>query len=86
VKHGAKIKRKLCGSDGCTNIVIKGGVCWRHGANRNSHDESTAFISHFGSEFDKTTLTRSNQRTAQVSVPEEVVVCGVVAENNYEEV
>jgi hypothetical protein len=31
-------------------------------------------------------LTRSNQRTAQVSVPEEVVVCGVVVENNYEEV
>jgi hypothetical protein len=44
-----------------------------------------------GSDFDKTTLTRSNQRTStasasQGSVPEEVVVCGVIANNNYEEV
>ena len=29
------------------------GVCRRHGANRNTYDESTAF----GSEFDKTTAT-----------------------------
>jgi hypothetical protein len=41
VKHGAKIKR--CSSEGCTNQVIKGGVCRRHGANRNPYDESTAF-------------------------------------------
>jgi hypothetical protein len=22
----------LCSSEGCTNYVVKGGVCWRHGA------------------------------------------------------
>ena len=33
IRHGAKLKRKLCSSDGCTtNIVQKGGVCYRHGA------------------------------------------------------
>jgi hypothetical protein len=30
VKHGAKVKR--CSSEGCKNIVKKGGVCVRHGA------------------------------------------------------
>ena len=30
VRHGYKIK--LCSSDGCTNIVVKGGVCVKHGA------------------------------------------------------
>jgi hypothetical protein len=30
MRHGAKIKR--CSSEGCTNIVVKGGVCVRHGA------------------------------------------------------
>ena len=51
MKHGAKVK--LCNSEGCTNQVQKGGVCCRHGANRNPYDESTAF----GSEFDKITAT-----------------------------
>jgi sulfur relay (sulfurtransferase) complex TusBCD TusD component (DsrE family) len=77
MKHGVKVK--LCSTEGCTNQSQKRGVCKRHGANRNHHDASTAFTSRFGSEFDKTTLTRSNQRTssAQCSVPEEVVICGV---------
>ena len=30
MKHGAK--RKLCSSDGCTNLAQKGGVCVKHGA------------------------------------------------------
>ena len=25
-------KVKLCSIESCTNIVVKGGVCWRHGA------------------------------------------------------
>ncbi len=90
IKHGAK--RKLCSVEGCTNHAKKGGVCRRHGAYRNPIDESTAFASCFGSEFDKTTVTHPNQRNSdsssnQGSLPTEVVVlCGVVAENNYEEV
>ena len=30
MRHGAK--RKLCNSEGCTNQVLKGGVCLKHGA------------------------------------------------------
>lgn len=30
MKHGAK--RRLCSTEGCTNMVVKGGVCVRHGA------------------------------------------------------
>jgi hypothetical protein len=87
VRHGAKLKR--CSSDGCTNKAQKGGVCWRHGANRNPNDESTAFTSCFGSEFEKTTVTQPNQRNSdsssnQGSLPAEVF-CGTIAEN-YEEV
>jgi hypothetical protein len=87
IKHGAKVK--LCSSEGCTNKVQKGGVCRRHGAYRNSHDESTAFPSCVGSEFDKTTLTHPNQRSLATlarpgSIPGEVVVCGVTAANDYE--
>ena len=77
MKHGAKAKQ--CSTEGCTNIAVKRGICKRHGACRNPHEESTAFTSCFGSEFDKTTLTHPNQRTptasaSQVSVPEEVVI------------
>ena len=58
----------------------------RHGANRNPADESTALASCLGSEFDKTTLTHPNQRTlaayaTQDSIPEQVVICGVIADN-----
>jgi len=28
-RHGAKMKR--CSSEGCTNIALKGGLCWTHG-------------------------------------------------------
>jgi hypothetical protein len=78
MKHGANVKR--CSIEGCTNYSQRGGVCKRHGAYRNPIDESTAFTSCFGSDFDKTTLTRPNQRTSaasasQGSVPEEVAVC-----------
>ena len=87
MKHGAK--KKLCSVEGCTNHSKRGGVCWRHGAYRNNHDESTAFASCFGSDFDKTTLTRPNQRNSaasptQGSVPNQVVVCGVIADNHVE--
>jgi len=61
-------------------------VCWRHGANRNTHDESTAF----GSEFEMTTATQTlpNQRASRVanrgegsSVPEEVaILCQEIVE------
>ena len=89
MRHGAKQKLKRCSSDGCTNQVVKRGVCRRHGAYRNPTDESTAFASCFGSEFDKTTVTHPNQRGSdsssnQGSLPAEVL-CGVIAEN-YEEV
>src|SRR5210317_1869431 len=90
IKHGAKHKR--CSSEGCTNQVVKKGVCWRHGAKvpyRNHDEESTAFASCFGSEFDKTTFTHPNQRTPSAStirgsVPEQVVIRGNVAENLVE--
>ena len=87
-RHGAKVKR--CSSDGCTNQAKRGGVCWRHGANLNHNDESTAFASCFGSEFEKTTVTHPSQRNSgsssnQGSFPAEIVLCGVIAEN-YEEV
>ncbi len=93
VRHGATRTMKRCSSDGCTNQARKGGVCWRHGPYRNPNDESTAFASCFGSEFEKTTATYpgqlesgSSSNQAQGSFPEEVVVvCGVIAEN-YEEV
>ena len=32
MKHGAKVKR--CSREGCTNQVIKGGVCVKHGAKK----------------------------------------------------
>ena len=66
MRHGAK--RKLCSIEGCTNHVKRGGVCWRHGANRNTHDESTAF----GSEFDMTTASKTlpNQRASRAAVRE----------------
>jgi hypothetical protein len=85
VKHGAK--KKLCSVEGCTNQVIKRGVCWRHGASRT--DESITFTSCFGSDFDKTTLTRPNQRTlaasaSQGSVPEEVAVRVVIGSHRVE--
>ncbi len=57
-----------------------------------SIEESAAdFASYFESDFDRTTLTRPNQRTAttsasQGSVPEEVVVCEVSANNQVVEV
>ncbi len=83
LKHGAKVKR--CSVEGCTNHSKKGGVCKRHGAYRNHDEESTAFASCFGSEFDKTTFTHPNQRTPSAStirgsVPEQVVISGNVAE------
>jgi hypothetical protein len=84
VKHGAKVKR--CSSDGCTNMVVKGGVCKRHGAYHNPNDQSTAFASCFGSEFEKTTATYPNQRNSDSSSnqgsspPTEVVLCKVVEE------
>jgi len=88
VKHGAKLK--LCRIEGCTNKVQKRGVCWRHGAKRNPNDESTAFASCFGSGFEDTTAPYPSQLNPAASVnqgslPEEVVVCGVVAEH-FEEV
>ena len=56
----------------------------------NPNDESTAFTSYFGSEFDKTTVTHPGQRVEgsssnQDSLPAEVFLCGVITEN-YEEV
>jgi hypothetical protein len=88
VRHGAK--RKRCSSDGCTNQAKRRGVCRRHGAYHNPNDESTAFTSCFGSEFEKTTVTHPNQRDSgsssnQGSLPAEVVLCGVITEN-YDEV
>jgi hypothetical protein len=88
VKHGAKVKR--CSTEGCTNQRVKKGVCWRHGAHRNPNDESTAFASYLGSDFDKTTVTHPNQRGSgslsnQGSFPAEVFLCGVI-EEHYEEV
>ena len=32
-------KRSKCTSDGCTNIAIKGGVCWRHGAKNTTNQK-----------------------------------------------
>ena len=86
MRHGAKVKR--CSSDGCNNQVQKGGVCIKHGANRNPYEESTAFES----AFDKTTATLPNLRASTGSktnsgIPE-VVVCGNcnIAVENYEEI
>ena len=59
---------KRCNSDGCTNEAIKGGVCWRHGAYRNTNDESTAF----GSElFEKTTVTQALPKSVLLELPPE---------------
>ena len=51
-------------------------MCWRHGAYRNLIDESTAFASCLGSEFEKTTVTHPSQRDSgsssnQAAFPEE---------------
>ena len=61
------------------HIVVKGGVCKRHGAYRNTQDESTAF----GSELEMTNAAQTlpNQRTLRAavrgheenSVPKEVI-------------
>ncbi len=84
-RHGAKTKR--CSVEGCTTFAKKGGVCYRHSAYNKPTDETTA--SCLGSEFDKTTLTHPNQRTpapstSQGSVPEQVAVCVVIANNHVE--
>ena len=85
MRHGATVKR--CSIEGCTNQVIKGGVCMRHGTLHKQNDESTAFASCLGSEFEKTTATSPNQRNPpatmmnQGSLPKEVVICGVIADN-----
>eukprot|EP00985_Skeletonema_marinoi_P004230 scaffold1850_cov131-Skeletonema_marinoi.AAC.6 len=68
-------------SRGCTNQAQRGGMCMRHGAYRNSHDESTAF----GSGFDETATTTQFQpnqlasrpsirRQGGRSVPDEVAI------------
>ncbi|KAK1736803.1 hypothetical protein QTG54_012248 [Skeletonema marinoi] len=68
-RHGAIsiVNVKLYNSEGA-NQVQRGGVCWRHGANRITHNESTAF----GSEFEKTTATRTspNQRAPRAAARE----------------
>ena len=35
-KHRVKRKRKIyiCINEGCTNQIVKGGVCWKHGARK----------------------------------------------------
>ncbi len=32
VKHGAKLLKKKCSMEGCTNNAVKEGVCIKHGA------------------------------------------------------
>jgi len=73
-RHGAKVKVKLCSSEGCTNIVVKGGVCIRHGANHcNPYDESTAFGFSHGSAYDETTAAFSNRYASQLQLQLQVV-------------
>ena len=81
VTHGAKVKR--CSIDGCTNQVKKGGVCIRHGANRN--DESTAFDLSCRSAFDESTATLLNHYATTASgvqdtssVPPYEILCQVI--------
>ena len=64
-RHGAKLN--LCSTEGCTNKAQKGGVCWRHGANRNTHNVYTAF----GSEFEMTTATQTHPISALLEFPQE---------------
>mmetsp|Transcript_11607 Transcript_11607/g.19752 ORF Transcript_11607/g.19752 Transcript_11607/m.19752 type:complete len:126 (+) Transcript_11607:1071-1448(+) len=33
-KQGAMKKKRYCNSEGCTNQVVQGGVCTKHGAKR----------------------------------------------------
>ena len=81
MRHGAKVK--LFSSEGCTNQVYSGGVCWRHGANRNRNPNVESTV--FGSEYEKNTATLShnNQHTSRgtltrqgrtSSVPGEVTI------------
>ena len=57
VNGGGKLQKKRCSQEGCTNQSTKGGVgvCTRHGAYRNTNDESNAFES----EFEQTTAAQS---------------------------
>ena len=32
MRHGAKVKIKVCSKEGCANQAVRGGVCIRHGA------------------------------------------------------
>ncbi len=34
MRHGAKVKHKQCSKEGCSNQVINGGVCIKHGVKR----------------------------------------------------
>lgn len=34
--NGAKVK--TCKYEGCTYVVVRGGVCFRHGAKRNANE------------------------------------------------
>jgi hypothetical protein len=69
--------------------VVKTGLWRRYGAYRNPNDdESTAFASCLGSEFDKTTVTHPSQCDSSSSSNQrnfaEVGLCEVIAENNEE--
>ena len=61
MKHGAK---RECSAEGCLNQARKGGLCWRHGPYRKTHDESTAF----GSELELTTATQSHHRASRAAI------------------
>ena len=69
MRHGAKVKR--CRVEGCTNLIQRRGVCRKHEANHNS----TSFI---GSDFDKTTLIRSNQCSLSSASASQDILCGTV--------
>ena len=82
MRHGAKVK--LCRHEGCTNHVVRRGVCIRHGANRDPLDESTVLFSASRYENDETTAPLPNiavphaNHRGQSDHPPSIILCPAV--------
>ena len=63
MKHGAKVK--LCSSEGCTNIAVKGGVCMKHVQRGNFAAVTDAQIKPYGEECVRSMGLRSNDATVK---------------------
>jgi hypothetical protein len=83
IRHGAKVK--LCSSDGCTNIAVKGGVCIRHGAEKKKRCSSEGCTKFSREECARGMGHRSNDaavKDAQIMPSKEECALNMVQKSN----